>query len=53
MSDEIRKRNEKDLRKAWKLFLKEQEAKHGHKATVGDVKERPEALDKRTTVYGL
>ena len=50
---EIRKRNAKELRKKWKQFLKEQEAKHGHKATVGDVKERPEALDKRTTAYGL
>ena len=53
MSDEIRKRNAEELRRAWNKFLKEQEAKHGHKATVGDVKERPEALDKRTTVYGL
>ena len=49
----IKERNALDLKKAWKKFIKEQEAKHGHKTTVGDVKERPEALDKRTAVYGL
>ena len=49
----IRELNAKELKRKWNKFLKEQEAKHGHKATVGDVKERPEALDKRTTAYGL
>ena len=28
MSDEIRKKNAKDLRKAWKQFLKEQKRKN-------------------------
>ena len=51
--DEIRKKNAKELRKKWKQFIKEQEAKHGHKTTIGDAQERPEALDKRTTAYGL
>ena len=53
MSDEVRKRNAEELRKAWNKFIKEQKAKHGHKTTIGDAQERPEALDKRTTVYGL
>ena len=50
---EIRKQNAKELRKAWNKFLKEQEAKHGHKTIIRDAQERPEALDKRTTAYGL
>ena len=29
MSDEVRKKNAKDLRKAWKQFIKEQDKKHG------------------------
>ena len=50
---EIRKKNAKELRRAWNKFLKEQKAKHGHTTIIGDVKERPEALDERTTAYGL
>lgn len=53
MTDEIRKHNAADLRRKWNKFLKEQEAKHGHKTTIGDAQERPEALDERTTAYGL
>lgn len=47
----IKERNALDLKRAWKKFIKEQEAKHGHKTTVGDVKERPEALDEGTATH--
>ena len=53
MSDEVRKRNAEELRKAWNKFIKEQKAKHGHKTTIGDAEERPEALDKRTTAHSF
>ena len=49
----IKERNALDLKRAWKKFIKEQEAKHGHKTTVGDVKERLEALDGATTAYSV
>ena len=49
----IRERNALDLKRAWKKFIKEQEAKHGHKTTTGNVKERPEALDECTTAHGV
>lgn len=29
MTDDIRKRNAEDLRRAWKKFIKEQDKKHG------------------------
>ena len=53
MSDKVRKQNAEELRKAWNKFIKEQKAKHGHKTTIGDAQERPEALDERTTAYGI
>ena len=34
-------------------YTRRRDKNNGHKATIGDVKERPEALDKRTTAYGL
>ena len=49
----IKERNALDLKRAWKKFIKKQEAKHGHKTTVGDVKERLEALDGATTAYSV
>ena len=47
----IKERNALDLKRAWKKFIKEQEAKHGHKTIVGDVKERLEALDEGTATH--
>ena len=49
----IKERNALDLKRAWKKFIKEQEAKHGHKTAIGNVKERPEALDKCTAARGV
>ena len=47
----IKERNALDLKKAWKKFIKKQEAKHGHKTAIGNVKERPEALDEGTATH--
>ena len=47
----IKERNALDLKRAWKKFIKEQEAKHGHKTAIGNVKERPEALDEGTATH--
>ena len=49
----IKERNSKDLQKAWKKFLREQEAKHGHKTIIGDAEDRPETLDGTTTAYSV
>ena len=53
MSDEIRKQNAKELRKAWKQFLKEQKAKHGHKTIIGDAEAGFETLDERATAHSI
>lgn len=50
---DVRKKNAKDLRKAWKQFLKEQKAKHGHKTIIGDAEKRPEALDECATAHSI
>lgn len=49
----IKERNALDLKRAWKKFIKKQEAKHGHKTAIKNVKERPEALDGATTAYSV
>ena len=49
----IKERNAKDLQKAWKKFLREQEAKHGHKTIIKNAEDRPEALDGATTAYSV
>lgn len=34
-------------------YTRRRDKNNGHKAIIGDAQERPEALDKRTTAYGL
>ena len=49
----IRECNAKDPQKAWKKFLREQKAKHGHKTIIRNAQERPEALDEGTTTHSV
>ena len=49
----IKERNTLDLKRAWKKFIKEQEAKHGHKTIIGDAEDRPETLDGTTTAHSV
>ena len=53
MSDEVRKRNAEDLRRAWNKFIKEQKAKHGHKTIIRNAEAGFETLDERTTAHSI
>ena len=47
----IRERNAAELKRKWNKFIKEQDRKHGHKTTIGDVEKRHQALDERTAAH--
>ena len=49
----IKERNALDLKRAWKKFIKEQEAKHGHKTIIKNAEDRPEALDGAATAHSV
>ena len=50
---DVRKKNAKDLRKAWIQFLKEQSKKHGREKSVGSVKGETEKVEQRPAAYSV
>lgn len=54
MSDEVRKRNAEELRKAWNKFLKEQNNKNGRdRKGKTKVKRVAENMEQRSVTYGI